>query len=163
MRYLLIMLLGLLPVLAGAVEIDEATRHLPLGKIMQVYEDRDGSASIAQVSAPIFASRFRTHHQDVLNAGYSHSVFWLKVELHYVASANAQPRQWLLELAYPPMDHIELYLPGSDGEFVLARRTGDALPYASRPIRQNNYLFELPLQPGQSTTAYLRLDRKSVV
>ncbi|WP_079226419.1 hybrid sensor histidine kinase/response regulator [Pseudomonas putida] len=157
MRYLLIMLLGLLPALAGAVEFDEATRHLPLGKVMQVYEDRDGSASIAQVSAPIFASRFRTHREDVLNAGYSTSVFWLKVDLHYVASANALPRQWLLELAYPPMDHIELYLPGSDGEFRLAQRTGDALPYDSRQIRQNNYLFELPLQPGQSTTAYLRL------
>lgn len=157
MRYLLIMLLGLLPALAGAVEFDEATRHLPLGKVMQVYEDRDGSASIAQVSAPIFASRFRTHREDVLNAGYSTSVFWLKVDLHYVASADALPRQWLLELAYPPMDHIELYLPGSDGEFRLAQRTGDALPYDSRQIRQNNYLFELPLQPGQSTTAYLRL------
>ncbi|WP_409261497.1 7TM diverse intracellular signaling domain-containing protein [Pseudomonas putida] len=163
MRYLLIVLLGLLPVLAGAVEFDEATRHLPLGKVMQVYEDRDGSASIAQVSAPIFASRFRTHHQDVLNAGYSTSVFWLKVDLHYLASANAQPRQWLLELAYPPMDHIELYLPGSDGEFRLAQRTGDALPYDSRQIRQNNYLFELPLQPGQSTTAYLRLHSQGSV
>ncbi|MFJ4444028.1 7TM diverse intracellular signaling domain-containing protein [Pseudomonas sp. NPDC089422] len=157
MRYLLIVLLGLLPVLAGAVEFDEATRHLPLGKVMQVYEDRDGSASIAQVSAPIFASRFRTHSQDVLNAGYSTSVFWLKVDLHYVAAADTLPRQWLLELAYPPMDHIELYLPGSDGKFRLAQRTGDALPYDSRQIRQNNYLFELPLQPGQSTTAYLRL------
>lgn len=157
MRYLLIMLLGLLPALAAGVEFDEATRYLPLGKVMQVYEDPDGSASIAQVSAPLFASRFRTHHQDVLNAGYSTSVFWLKVDLHYRASATAQPRQWLLELAYPPMDHIELYLPDSDGQFRLAQHTGDALPYASRQIRQNNYLFELPLQPGQSTTAYLRV------
>ena len=163
MRYLLIVLLGLLPVLAGAVEFDVATRHLPLGKVMQVYEDRDGSASIAQVSAPVFAGRFRTHHQDVLNGGYSTSVFWLKVDLHYVASADAQPRQWLLELAYPPMDHIELYLPGNDGEFRLAQRTGDALPYDSRQIRQNNYLFELPLQPGQSTTVYLRLHSQGSV
>ncbi|NQD77621.1 hypothetical protein HP547_24550, partial [Pseudomonas sp. CrR7] len=49
MRYLLIVLLGLLPVLAGAVDFDNATRHLPLGKALQVYEDLDGSASIAQV------------------------------------------------------------------------------------------------------------------
>ncbi|MGN8251877.1 sensor histidine kinase [Pseudomonas sp. SMV7] len=157
MRNLLILLLGLLPMLAGAVDFDAQTRHLPLGKVMQVYEDREGSASIAQVSAPVFASRFRTHHADVLNAGYSTSVFWLKIDLRYVASADALPRQWLLELAYPPMDHLELYLPGSDGQFRLAQRTGDALPYDSRQIRQNNYLFELPLKPGQSTTAYLRL------
>lgn len=80
---------GLLPVLAGAVDFDDATRHLPLGKAMQVYEDLDGSASIAQVSAPGFAKFFRPHHEDVLNAGYSTSVFWLKVELRPVAPPGA--------------------------------------------------------------------------
>lgn len=102
MRYLLIVLLGMLPVLAGAVDFDEATRHLPLGKVMQVYEDPHGGSSIAQVSAPDFARYFRPHPDEVLNAGYSTSVFWLKVELRPVAAPGAAPRQWLLELAYPP-------------------------------------------------------------
>lgn len=163
MRYLLIVLLGLLPVLAGAVDFDAATRHLPLGKAMQVYEDPDGSASITQVSAPDFAKHFRPHHKDVLNAGYSTSVFWLKVELRPVAAPDAAPRQWLLELAYPPLDHLELYLPDGSGSYRLARRTGDALPYHSRQILQNNYLFELQLQPGQVTTAYLRLHSQGSV
>jgi len=163
MRYLLILLLGYLPMLAAAVDFDDATRHLPLGKVMQVYEDRDGSASIAQVSAPAFASRFRVHREDVLNAGYSTSVFWLKIDLRYLASADATPRQWLLELAYPPLDHLELYLQGADGGYRLAQRTGDALPYDSRQIRQNNYLFELPLQPGQATAVYLRLHSQGSV
>ncbi|WEZ89287.1 7TM diverse intracellular signaling domain-containing protein [Pseudomonas sp. Rh2] len=163
MRYLLIVLLGWLPVLAGAVEITDATRHLPLGRVMQVYEDRDGSASIAQVSAPAFASRFRQHGQDVLNAGYSTSVFWLKFDLRYAAAPGAAPRQWLLELAYPPLDHLELYLPDASGAYRLAQRTGDALPYHSRQIRQNNYLFELPLRPGQAVTAYLRLHSQGSV
>ncbi|QXH57228.1 sensor histidine kinase [Pseudomonas maumuensis] len=157
MRYLLIVLLGCLPLLAGAVEFDDATGRLPLGRYMQVYEDHDGNASIAQVSAAAFAGRFHTHHDDVLNAGYSTSVFWLRVDLAYAATPSAAPRQWLLELAYPPLDHLELYLPDAQGTYRLAQRTGDALPYASRQIRQNNYLFELPLRPGQATTAYLRL------
>ena len=163
MRYLLIVLLGLLPVLAGAVDFDDATRHLPLGKAMQVYEDLDGSASIAQVSAPGFAKFFRPHHEDVLNAGYSTSVFWLKVELRPVAPPGAAPRQWLLELAYPPLDHLELYLPDGSGVYRLAQRTGDALPYDSRQIRQNNYLFKLQLPPGKVTTAYLRLHSQGSV
>ncbi|MEX5342259.1 7TM diverse intracellular signaling domain-containing protein [Pseudomonas sp. I2] len=163
MRYLLIVLLGCLPVFAGAVDFDNATRHLPLGKAMQVYEDRDASASIAQVSSPAFASRFRLHHEEVLNAGYSTSVFWLKIDLRNVAPPTAAPRQWLLELAYPPLDHVELYLPDGQGGYHLAQRTGDALPYASRQIRQNNYLFELPLPPGQATTAYLRLQSQGSI
>ena len=157
MRYLLIVLLGCLPLLAGAVEFDDATGRLPLGRYMQVYEDHDGSASIAQVSNAAFAGRFHAHHDEVLNAGYSTSVFWLRVDLTYAATPSPAPRQWLLELAYPPLDHLELYLPDAQGTYRLAQRTGDALPYASRQIRQNNYLFELPLRPGQATTAYLRL------
>ncbi|UVL66337.1 MULTISPECIES: hybrid sensor histidine kinase/response regulator [unclassified Pseudomonas] len=163
MRYLLIVLLGLLPVLAVAVDFDDATRHLPLGETLQVFEDPDGSTSIAQVSEPTFANHFRAHHEPVLNAGYSTSVFWLKIDLRYLPSATATPRQWLLELAYPPLDHLELYLPDSTGTYRLAQRTGDALPYASRQIRQNNYLFELPLPPGQATTVYLRLHSQGSV
>ncbi|MBF8795055.1 hybrid sensor histidine kinase/response regulator [Pseudomonas monteilii] len=157
MRYLLIMLLGCLPLFAGAVDFDDSTRHLPLGKAMQVYEDPDGSASIVQVSSPAFAHHFRQHHEAVLNAGYSSSVFWLKIDLRNTSAKTASPRQWLLELAYPPLDHLDLYLPNDQGVYRLVRRTGDAWPYASRQIRQNDYLFELPLQPGQATTAYLRL------
>ncbi|MDF9620602.1 7TM diverse intracellular signaling domain-containing protein [Pseudomonas entomophila] len=157
MRYLLIVLLGCLPLLAGAVEFDGSTGRLPLGRSMLVYEDHDGNATIAQVSAPAFASHFVQHQDEVLNAGYSTSVFWLRIDLDYAAPPSAAPRQWLLELAYPPLDHLELYLPDEQGGYHLAQRTGDALPYASRQVRQNNYLFELPMRPGQSTTAYLRL------
>ncbi|MGH8485924.1 MAG: 7TMR-DISMED2 domain-containing protein, partial [Pseudomonas sp.] len=157
MRYLLIVVLGWLPLLAAAVDFDDSTRSLPLGRVMHVFEARDGNASIAQVSASSFSEHFRPHQADVLNAGYSTSVFWIRLDLRYTAKPSAGPRSWLLELAYPPLDHLELYLPDSAGGFSLAQRTGDALPYASRQIKQNNYLFELPFVPGQSTTAYLRL------
>lgn len=163
MRYLLIMLLGCVPLFAGAVDFDSATRYLPLGQVMQVFEDRDGSASITQVSSPAFASRFRQHHEDVLNAGYSTSVFWLKIDLRNISPSTAPSRQWLLELAYPPLDHLDLYLPDGHGSYRLVQRTGDALPYVSRQIRQNNYLFELPLNPGQATTAYLRLQSQGSI
>ncbi|WP_351059644.1 7TM-DISM domain-containing protein, partial [Psychrobacter sp. TB20-MNA-CIBAN-0197] len=59
--------------------------------------------------------------------------------------------------AYPPLDHLDLYLPGANGEYRLVRQTGDALPFASREIRQNNYLFDLPFKPDQQQTLYLRL------
>ncbi len=163
MRYLLIVLLGWFPLLACAVEFDDSTRNLPLGRVMQVFEDPDGSASIDQVSAPAFASRFQPHRADVLNAGYSTSAFWLKVDLHYNAMPLASPRIWLLELAYPPLDHLELYLPDANGVYRLTQHTGDALPYASRQIAQSNYLFELPLRPDQSLTVYLRLQSEGSV
>ena len=126
MRNLLTFLLCCLPLLASAADFDDTTRQLPLGRLMQVYEDPDGSASIAQVSSPDFASRFEPHQADVLNAGYSTSVFWIRLDLRYTATAQAAPRHWLLELAYPPLDYLELYLPDAAGHYYLAQRTGDA-------------------------------------
>ncbi len=157
MRYLLILLAGFLPMLACAVDFNETTRSLALGRVMQVLEDREGNATIEQVTSAALGEQFRPHPGDVLNAGYSTSAFWLRIDLRYGATSAAAPRDWLLELAYPPLDELELYLADSEGTYRLVRRTGDAFPFASRQIRQNNYLFEIPFAPGQSRTLYLRL------
>jgi two-component system, sensor histidine kinase LadS len=98
-----------------------------------------------------------------LNAGYSRSAFWLKVDLHYLPKDPDALRTWLLELAYPPLDHLELYLPEGDGDYRLAGRTGDALPFASREIRQNNYLFTVDFSAGEQKTLYLRLQSEGSI
>ena len=141
--------------LAGAVAFDEATQSLPLGKVMQVFEDVGGQATLAEVTSR--DDLFKPHDKATLNAGYSHSTFWLKVDLDYQPKDAKAFRTWLLELAYPPLDHIDLYLADSNGTFHLVERTGDALPFDSRPIKDNNYLFDLNFSPGQSQTVYLRL------
>jgi signal transduction histidine kinase/ActR/RegA family two-component response regulator len=162
MRYLLMLLLCL-PLLANAVEFDEFTQSLPLGRTLQVYEDAGGQATIADIRAQAAAGNFKAHHKDTLNAGYSRSVFWLKIDLHYRPANPAAQRTWLLELAYPPLDHLDLYLPDAAGNYQLVRRTGDALPFASREIRQNNYLFDLTFKPDQAQTLFLRLQSEGSI
>ena len=148
MRYLLMLLLSL-PMLACATEFDEFTQSLPLGRVMQVFEDVGGEASIDDVSSQALAGSFKTHDKATLNAGYSRSAFWLKIDLHYRPNNPAAQRNWLLELAYPPLDHLDLYLPDAAGRYQLVQRTGDALPFSSRQIRQDNYLFDLDFAPDQ--------------
>ncbi|BBN57573.1 hybrid sensor histidine kinase/response regulator [Pseudomonas chlororaphis subsp. aurantiaca] len=162
MRYLLMLLLSL-PMLAGAVEFDEFTQSLPLGRVMQVFEDASGQATIADVSSPAMAGSFKTHDKPTLNAGYSRSAFWLKINLSYRPANPSIRHTWLLELAYPPLDHLELYLPDEAGGYRLAQRTGDALPFDSRQIRQNNYLFDLSFAPYEQKTLFLRLQSQGSV
>ncbi|UFQ96994.1 hybrid sensor histidine kinase/response regulator [Pseudomonas wenzhouensis] len=162
-RLLLLLLSLVFSSLAGAVTFDEHVRALPLGQGMYVFEDVRGDASIDDVDSPAVQGSFRLHDKPVLNAGYSRSVFWLRLDLHYLPQQAEGPRNWLLELAYPPLDHLELYLPDADGGFALAQRTGDALPFDSRQIRQNNYLFELNVQPNQSKRIYLRLESQGSI
>ncbi|WP_018925772.1 hybrid sensor histidine kinase/response regulator [Pseudomonas umsongensis] len=162
MRYLLMLLLCL-PLLASAVEFDEFTQSLPLGRTMQVYEDPGGQATIADVRAQAAAGHFKPHDKATLNAGYSRSAFWLKIDLQYRPTNPSAQRTWLLELAYPPLDHLDLYLPDAGGDYQLVRQTGDALPFATREIRQNNYLFGLSFAPGQAQTVYLRLQSEGSI
>lgn len=163
MRHFVLLLLSLLPLLAGAVDFDEHTRHLLLGQEMAVFEDVRGGVSIDDVSSPALAAAFHRHDKPVLNAGYSRSVYWLQLDLNYRPQALRGQRTWLLEVAYPPLDDLELYLPDGRGGFELARRTGDSLPFSSRQIAQNNYVFELDLLPNQPQRLYLRVQSQGAV
>ena len=163
MHYILLCLFLLLSGPATAVVFDEHTKTLPLGQVMYVFEDVRGDASIKEVASPALQASFRQHQREVLNAGYSRSVFWIRLDLEYRPQQHPGPRLWLLELAYPPLDHLELYLEDGQGGYRLERRTGDALPFASRQIKQNNYLFELELQPEQMQRVFLRLESQGSI
>lgn len=161
MRNLLIMLVLFLPQWVGAVEFDESTRGLTLSRGVEVFEDINGDATISDVSSPAMSDSFKPLRTESLNAGFSSSAFWLRVDLLYRPRDARVHRDWLLELAYPPLDYVDFYLPDVDGTQKLAWQTGDMLPFHSRQIKQNNYLFELPLLPGQSKTVYLRVKSSS--
>ncbi len=163
MRYLLILLLCGLPMLASAVEFNPGTRSLPLGRAMQVLEDPTDALTIADVSSPAYAAQFKPHDKATLNAGYSRSVFWLKVDLHYTATDPRAPRTWFLELAYPPLNHLDLYQNDGTGTYRLTTRTGSTLPFSSRDVRQSNYLFKLNFVPDQRQTVYLRLQSQGSI
>jgi len=161
-RWLILFLLLLSP-LAGAVSFDEHTSRLPLGHSIDVFEDVRGTADIADITSAALADSFRRHDRDVLNAGYSRSVFWIRLDLDYRPQESQDPAPWLLELAYPPLDRLDLYLPDADGKYRLAQRTGDTQPFASRPISLTNYLFDLKLAPGKPLRVYLRLESQGSI
>ena len=163
MRHFLVFLLCLLPAIGGAVEFDNHTQRLPLGQVMAVLEDPSRDATIEDIVALDAAGRFSTSQDEVLNAGYSRSAFWLRIDLTYRAEASADQGRWWLELAYPPLDHLDLYLPDGEGRFRLAQQSGDALPFVERQIRQRNHLFELKLTPNQPQRVYLRLESQGSI
>ncbi|MFC5697821.1 7TM diverse intracellular signaling domain-containing protein [Pseudomonas sp. GCM10022186] len=163
MRIVLLLFLCLSASLASAVEFDEQLRSLALGRHLDVFEDVRGDASIEDISSPALESSFRRNEKAVLNAGYSRSVFWLRVDLDYRPRSKGGLQKWLLELAYPPLDHLDLYLPDGQGGYALVQRTGDALPFSSREIRENNYVFTIDLQPNQSQRVYLRLQSEGSI
>ena len=163
MRQIWLFLFSLLPALASAVDFDDKTRRLPLGQVMAVLEDSERDASIEEVLARDAAGQFVPHDAEVLNAGYSRSAFWLRIDLHYRTDRSRELGRWWLELAYPPLDHLDLYLPDGQGGYRLAQASGDALPFGERQIQHRNHLFELELPPNQPQRIYLRLESQGSI
>ena len=128
-----------------------ATRGKELGPYIDVLEDPKSELTFAQVQSPAYASRFERSRQTDLGFGLTRSAFWLRFTVRAQATT---PTPWLLELAYPPLDDIRLYVPHA-GQYEL-RQTGDHLPFRQRDIVHRNYIFDLVQEPGRATY-YMRV------
>lgn len=84
----------------------------PLGRHMDILEDPSGELTIDQVASPEYAPHFTPSPADVPVYGYTNSVYWLRMRLrNEVSSTN----QWLLEVIFPNLNYVDLYLPLDGG------------------------------------------------
>ncbi len=143
----------------GELAVGPQERY-PLSRSFTVLEDPSGELTIDDVQRLAVQQRFGAVPQrgDGVNFGFTRSAIWLRIVLH--APLEIQP-DWLLELAYPPLDSIELYAP--DGPGLDRQAGGDLLPFSARAVPHRNHVLRVTLRPGGSTTLYLRLRSQGAV
>jgi len=145
---------------AREVTVGGLERH-DLSHSFDYLVDPDGALKLQDVLQPAMQAKFQPLKQTGpgANFGLTHSAIWLRVRLQ--AHTGIAP-DWLLEVAYPPLDSVELYLPGS--QFGDERQVGgDLLPYATRQIPHRNHVFPVWLPPGESATVHLRIKSEGTV
>ncbi len=131
----------------GSYDLAPVFRHL---------EDPSGQLQFEDIRAAEAQSRFRQVSPEGVgpNFGMTRSAWWLKVSVDLPLGA---PRDWLLEVAYPPLDRIEVYAPDR-AFFGYERMTGgDGRPFVARAVAHRNHVFPVRLLPGTSATLYLRV------
>jgi serine phosphatase RsbU (regulator of sigma subunit)/anti-sigma regulatory factor (Ser/Thr protein kinase) len=131
--------------------------HAVLGKHLEILEDPAGSLTINDILSLPYSSQFRKVEQDEPGFGFTSSVYWLKLS---IKNSRDEAVDWLLEIAYPPLDYISLYTPGENGGYTV-KNTGDRRPFSSREITYRNFVFLLNENPGSSKTYYLRMQSSS--
>jgi diguanylate cyclase (GGDEF)-like protein len=120
-----------------------------------VWLDPDGSATFESVQSA--AGRFgpvSIQQGDDVNFGYRKGAVWLRFALK---PAKGAPADWLLEVAYPPLDRVGLFLRDADGRLVV-QEIGDMLPFWKRPFPHRNLVFPLHLKPGHEYEVFLRVE-----
>jgi diguanylate cyclase (GGDEF)-like protein len=127
--------------------------HLAAGA-MEVLEDASRKLTREDAASPEASSRF--HKVAVatdLNLGYSSSAWWLRFS---VLPAQDAQKKWLLEIAYPSLDSVEVFAPDESGTYVRSE-AGDHLRFGVRPFQHRNLVFPLSITPGQAQTIYVRV------
>jgi PAS domain S-box-containing protein len=118
-------------------------------------EDKQGQLTFDDILEPKAQAAFEPVPETGpgLNFGLTASAIWLRVKLKV---SPAAPADWLLELAYPPLDEIELFTPGKGRGFE-RQLAGDLLPFSARPVPHRNHVLPVRLAPGAETVLYVRL------
>lgn len=84
------------------------------------------------------------------NFGFSRSVYWVRMAVEN-RSARAD---WLLQVTYPSLDRIDLYMMDSAG--LTQSTAGDSLPFYQRPVLHQSFLFRVRIPPGEARMLLLR-------
>jgi PAS domain S-box-containing protein len=138
----------------GVLELG-AQDNYKLAPYVTYLEDVEGKLALDDILQPAQQARFRPMRGSgpAANFGLTRSAIWLRVELQ--APAGQDPN-WLLELAYPPLDHVQLFTPSPQGGW---RRqvAGDLEPFSNRPVAHRNHVLPVFVPAGQATALYLRL------
>ena len=145
------------PTSADTLPLTSDVTRVQLGPYVDYLEDPSGTLTIKQVRGP--SSLWQDSRQDVLNFGYSASAYWLRAGL---TQADTQPQTYLLEVAYPVLDHVEVYI-FENGAQVAYYSMGDQQPYRQRPVDHSHFLVPVIVRPAVDTAVYLRVMSTSAV
>jgi signal transduction histidine kinase len=127
------------------------------GPAIEWLEDPTAALTIDDVTGPA-QHRFRPLADDALEAGYSSSAYWLRLEL----DLGADGANWLLEIDYTQLDEVTLYA-GPPGRAPRVIRTGDGARFDSRDLAVPTFAFRLPAALGPRLQLHLRVRSSGAV
>jgi len=149
----------------ASVPLPGEARAVPVGMYAEALEDPDGRLRLADVSGPGLRRGFVPLGKAMPNFGYAYSAYWLRFRLPLQTERLLVP-MLVLEIRFPSLDEIELYVPyrAADGAVSYREhRAGDLLPWDAREVKHRNFVFRIPTEGLADAPSYLRLRSDSVL
>lgn len=145
--------------ICSADALAQTDHRIALNPYVWVYIDDSGSQQLHKLSDPAQLLEQFPFQKTTLgenNWGFNQPVFWVLVPLAF----PDRQQKWFLELAYPLLDHVDLYVKFPHSEWVAKTPTGDMRPWGSREVESTTFYFHLP---NQATHLLLRLDTQGAM
>lgn len=128
------------------------------GKAMRVVEEIPGQTPADILSLPDAA--WSDLNGRSARFGYSDRAHWFRVELQRPYDLADNPRYLVLD--FPLLDAIDIILTGPGGNVISRQRSGDTLPFESRPLHTAQFMFPLDFRHETSVILYLRVQTQSL-
>lgn len=153
---LLLLLLSCVVARASPVPVPGERDAVAVGPHAEVFIDAQARTSPEEVRA---GAAFQAAGREVPNFGYTQAAVWMRFTLPRDAGPLA------LEVRFPSIDSLELYLPHRtpDGVVYRVQRSGDQEPWSARAVRHRHPVFLIPAADLADAPAYLRLQTQSVL
>ncbi|HRG57539.1 MAG TPA: 7TM diverse intracellular signaling domain-containing protein [Bacteroidia bacterium] len=118
----------------------------------ELYYLTDTSSSMSFAEAQE-SNQFKLHQQSITpNLGFTSNNYWFKFII-----TNTQAKQSrVLEFAYPFFNRLDVYIPNIQGIYNKTT-VGDHFPFAVRPFKHKNFLFDLSFESGETKIIYAYL------
>ena len=132
----------------GEVIIDQPTQRVLIGYGLERYMGK-GEPNFADTSA----SSFQSLESKVPNLGISPTDIWFRLP---VTNKGKEKLELLLEIAYPLLDEVELFVPSSNGHYK-SIKLGEHQSFSARKYKVPNYAFDIQLPGYEKTIFFLRV------
>ncbi|MBI9076110.1 MAG: hypothetical protein JEZ02_11925 [Desulfatibacillum sp.] len=141
---------------AEPVRIDAATHNINFTANLAMAEDPGQAVTMDDIlKTPLL---WTENTQPYVNLGYSDSAYWFRATFD---SSLEGDQTFFVEIAFPTLDHVDLYIPGETGKWQVLEG-GDKVPYHARIVGHRNHIFPISVKKGKQTY-YLRVQSSGTI
>lgn len=127
---------------------DSIDEHNFMPYDLYYYIDPTNTLTFDEIAASHFTDQIR-QHPDYQNKDFrSNASYWIRLPIHHNPGSE---KVWILEFYDQTIDHIEAYVPQSDGTYKV-EEFGDSRPFLDRTFLHKN--FEIVLSMPSDTVMY---------
>lgn len=120
---------------------------------LQYLADPGGALTADEIFSNPPGYRFQALPEGGPNLGFAKGVHWFRIP---VVNVDHAARRWLLQIAYPLLDEIEVWFRRGN-RTVEHVAMGDSLPFAERPIENRHFIVPFTLEAGQGAEILMRV------
>jgi len=126
---------------------------------IQILADPDQSLTLNEIISGNLNDEFKSIQQVGNSFGFSSTAYWLRFTTQI---DRTQEDTVLLQLEYPLIDHVSLFIPDGRGGFN-EKVGGDSIAFSAREINYRKFLFVLPKSEGRTQTYFMRIQTEGSV